>query len=147
LATRTRCATRSLRARHNPRSATVDWPLGISGPPRPTTPEHACQAPPKAHPHGQPSAHFRIRHDTVDQFGKLTLRHGSRLHHLGIGRTHAATPVLILVTATTVTVVSKTHHRVLSSHRIEPDRNYWRNQNKNPRPMAGESVTDDATHL
>ncbi|MDA4108641.1 hypothetical protein MHOL44478_15450 [Mycobacterium holsaticum DSM 44478] len=28
---------------------------------------------PKAHPAG-PIAHSRIRHDTVDQFGKLTLR-------------------------------------------------------------------------
>jgi hypothetical protein len=35
----------------------------------------------------------------------LTLRHGSHLHHLGIGRT----PVLILVTAATGTVISKTH--------------------------------------
>jgi integrase-like protein len=49
-----------------------------------TTPQHAYQARPNAHPHGQPGAHFRIRHDTVDKFGKLTLRHGSHLHHLGI---------------------------------------------------------------
>ncbi|OBK72203.1 DDE-type integrase/transposase/recombinase [Mycobacterium sp. 1274761.0] len=34
---------------------------------------------PKPTPPGLPR-HFRIRHDTVDQFGKLTLRHGSRLH-------------------------------------------------------------------
>jgi hypothetical protein len=93
---------------------------------------------PKAAPPGlRTGEHFRIRHDTVDQFGKLTLRHGSRLHHLGIGRTHAATPVLILVTTTTVTVVSKTHHHVLSSHHIAPDRNYWRNQNKNPGRWPG----------
>jgi hypothetical protein len=74
---------------------------------------------------------------TVDQFGKLTLRHGSRLHHLGIGRAHAATPVLILVTTTTITVVSKNRHRVLSSHHIDPDRNYWRNQTKNPATGRG----------
>jgi hypothetical protein len=39
----------------------------------------------------------------------LTLRHGSHLHHLGIGRTPAHTPALILVTAATGTVISKTH--------------------------------------
>jgi transposase InsO family protein len=65
------------------------------------TPEQAYLARPKAHPSGQATAHFRTRHDTVDQFGKLTLRHGSRLHHLGIGITNAHIPVLILVAAHT----------------------------------------------
>ena len=102
-----------------------------------TTPAQAYQARPKASPPHTATSHVRIRHDTVDQFGKLTLRHGSRLHHLGIGRTHAATPVLILVTTTIVTVISKTGHHVLSSHRIDPDRNYWRNQQKNPGQQPG----------
>jgi transposase InsO family protein len=99
-----------------------------------TTPAQAYNARPKASPPHAPTGKFRIRHDTVDQFGKLTLRHGSRLHHLGVGRTHAHTPVLILVTTHTVTVISKTGNHVLSSHHIDPDRNYWRNQNKNPGP-------------
>lgn len=111
-----------------------------------TTPAAAYTARPKAHP-GPPTDTFRIRHDTVDQFGKLTLRHGSRLHHLGIGRPHAATPVLILVTTTTVTVVSKTSHQLIASHTIDPTRNYWRNQQKNPGQRPGQSVTDDSTHL
>jgi hypothetical protein len=93
---------------------------------------------PKAAPPGFPAdTDFRIRHDTVDQFGKLTLRHGSQLHHLGIGRTHAQTPVLILVTTTTVTVISKTGHQLIASHHIDPDRNYWRNQNKTPADGRG----------
>src|SRR5215207_3046874 len=41
------------------------------------------------------------RQPVHDQFGKLALRHGSRLHHLGIGRHHAGTPVLILVATQT----------------------------------------------
>jgi hypothetical protein len=102
-----------------------------------TTPAQAYLARPKAHPTDQPSTHFRIRHDTLDQFGKLTLRHASRLRHLGIGRAHAGTPVLILVTTTTVTVISKTGHHVLSSHHIDADKNYWRNQNKNPGRWPG----------
>src|SRR5271154_2881440 len=97
-----------------------------------TTPAQAYSARPKAAPPHTAHGHFRIRHDTVDQFGKLTLRHGSRLHHLGVGRTHAHTPVLILVTTNTVTVISKTGHQALSSHHINADKNYWRNQNKNP---------------
>ncbi len=101
------------------------------------TPEQAYLARPKATPTGQPNPQFRIRHDAVDPFGKLTLRHASRLHHLGVGRTHAGTPVLILVTTYTVTVISKTGHHVLSSHHIDPERNYWRNQNKNPGQRPG----------
>lgn len=110
------------------------------------TPQTAYVALPKATPQGG-TEHFRIRHDTVDQFGKLTLRHGSRLHHLGIGRNHAGTPVLILVATQTVTVISKTGHQLIASHQIDPDRNYWRNQQKNPGRWPGRSVTDDATHV
>lgn len=65
------------------------------------TPQQAYHARPKATPTAKPHPQFRIRHDTIDQFGKLTLRHASRLHHLGVGRTHANTPVLILVTSET----------------------------------------------
>jgi transposase InsO family protein len=110
------------------------------------TPQSAYLARPKAAP-AHATEHFRIRHDTVDQFGKLTLRHGSRLHHLGIGRCHAATPVLILVTSQNVTVISKTGYRLIASHTIDPNRNYWRNQQKNPGRWPGRSVTDDATQM
>jgi hypothetical protein len=65
------------------------------------------------------------------------LRHGSRLHHLGIGRCHAATPVLILVTTQNVTVISKTGYRLIASHTIDPNRNYWRNQQKSPGRWPG----------
>jgi hypothetical protein len=95
------------------------------------TPQSAYQALPKAAPAGT-TEHFRIRHDTADQFGKLTLRHGSRLHHLGIGRHHGGTPVLILVATEIVTVTSKTGHRLIASQHIDPDRNYWRNQQRIP---------------
>jgi transposase InsO family protein len=110
------------------------------------TPQTAYLARPKATPQ-QGTEHFRIRHDTVDQFGKLTLRYGSRLHHLGIGRHHAGTPVLILVATQTITVISKTGHQLIASHHIDPDRNYWRNQQKTPGRWPGRSVTDDATHV
>jgi transposase InsO family protein len=98
---------------------------------RRATPQSAYQGLPKAAPAGA-TEHFRIRHDVVDQFGKLTLRHGSRLHHLGIGRQHGGTPVLILVATQTVTVISKTGYQLIASHHIDPDRNYWRNQQKIP---------------
>lgn len=45
--------------------------------------------------------------------------------------------MLILVTTHTITVISKTGHHVLSSHTIDPEKNYWRNQNKNPGRWPG----------
>ena len=40
-------------------------------------------------------------------------------------------------TATTVTVISKTTYQLISSHTVDPDRNYWRNQQKNPGRSSG----------
>jgi transposase InsO family protein len=114
-------------------------------PPR-TTPAQAYTALPKAAPPGTAGEHFRIRHDTVDQCGKLTLRYASRLHHLGIGRAHAGTKVLIIVTATTVTVVTQPTHQLIASHHIDTARNYWRNQQKSPGRWP-RPVTDDATQV
>jgi transposase InsO family protein len=116
-------------------------------PPR-TTPAQAYSALPKATPTNTTTdGQLRIRHDTVDQFGKLTLRYASRLRHLGIGRDHAGTKVLILVTATTVTVLATPSHELIASHHIDPDRNYWRNQQKSPGRWPGQSVTDDPTQV
>jgi hypothetical protein len=42
------------------------------------------------------SEHFRVRRDRVDADGKLTIRHNSRLHHIGMGRRWSGTKVLIL---------------------------------------------------
>jgi transposase InsO family protein len=101
------------------------------------TPAQAYTALPKAAPRGiGPTDTFRIRHDTVDQFGKLTLRYASRLRHLGIGRAHAHTPVLIIVTTDTVTVLARPNHQPIANHHINPDKNYWPNQQKNPDPKG-----------
>jgi transposase InsO family protein len=41
--------------------------------------------------------HDRVRHDKIDSTGCITLRHKSRLHHIGVGRAHKHTRVLVLV--------------------------------------------------
>lgn len=63
------------------------------------TPQQAYDTRPKASPSGIPldDTHYRVRHDTIDANGTVTLRHGSRLHHIGIGRRQAGRPVLVLV--------------------------------------------------
>ena len=47
-----------------------------------------------------------MRHDTIDGSGYVTLRHNGRLHHSGIGRTHARTRVILLVADLDIRVVN-----------------------------------------
>jgi len=97
------------------------------------TPATAYAATIKATPGGHPTDdHYRIRFDTVDQFGKLTLRRAGKLHHLGIGRIHAHKPALIIVDHTTVTVIDRQTGEIFSEHDIDPARNYWRNKQRSP---------------
>jgi hypothetical protein len=64
--------------------------------PHRATPATMYSARPKAAPGGRTSdTHNRVRTDRVDTNGKLTLRVNGQLHHIGIGRTHARTPVLM----------------------------------------------------
>ena len=67
------------------------------------TPAQAYAARPKATPSGAiiDTAHWRTRHDKIDRSGVVTLRHNSRLHHIGLGRRHAGTHVLILARTST----------------------------------------------
>jgi len=89
------------------------------------TPQQAYDTRPKASPSGIPldDAHYRVRHDTIDATGKLTLRHGSRLHHIGIGRRHRGRPVLILVKDLHVRVTT-TDGQLLHDFELDPTRDY-----------------------
>jgi hypothetical protein len=62
------------------------------------TPATAYAARPKAAPGDRSrDTHDRVRTDIVDQAGSVTLRVNGRLHHIGVGLTHARTLVLLLV--------------------------------------------------
>jgi len=89
------------------------------------TPHQAYLGRPKAAATGKPliDGHYRVRHDTVDNNGKLTLRHNSRLHHIGIGRRHAGTPVLMLVHDLHVRIIT-TSGRPLRDIQLDPTRDY-----------------------
>jgi hypothetical protein len=52
---------------------------------------------------------------------------GLRRHQLGVGAAHARRQVLAFVDEREVTVVALETGEVLYSHRIEPERSYWRN--------------------
>jgi hypothetical protein len=50
---------------------------------------------------------FRLRRDKVDITGVVTLRHNSRLHHIGLGRRLIGTRVLVLVDGLQVRVITE----------------------------------------
>jgi transposase InsO family protein len=89
------------------------------------TPHQAYLTRPKATPTGTPlhSGAYRIRHDRIDTNGKLTLRHNSRLHHLGMGRRYAGTNVLILIHDLHIRV-STTDGHLLRELQLDPTKDY-----------------------
>jgi transposase InsO family protein len=89
------------------------------------TPAQAYQARPKAAASGTPliGGHYRVRHDRIDANGKLTLRHNSRLHHIGLGRRHAGKTVLLLVHDRHVRIIT-TSGQLLRDFQLNPDRDY-----------------------
>jgi transposase InsO family protein len=89
------------------------------------TPQQAYLARPKATPTGTPlhAGAYRIRHDRIDSNGKLTVRHNSRLHHLGMGRRYAGTNVLILIHDLHIRVTT-TNGQLLRELHLDPTRDY-----------------------
>ena len=93
--------------------------------PHRATPATAYQARPKATPGGRAAdAHNRVRTDRLDHNGCVTLRVNGRLHHIGIGRTHARTHVLLLVQDLDIRVINATTGELLRELTIDPTRDY-----------------------
>ena len=80
---------------------------------------------PKARPNpdGHPSP-WRIRHDRVDASGKTTVRHNGRLHHIGIGRRHAHTAILMIINDLDIRIINPTTGELLRQLTLDPTRNY-----------------------
>jgi transposase InsO family protein len=90
------------------------------------TPAAAFAARPKATP-SRPGfvvpSHYRIRRDKIDHSGVITLRYNSRLHHIGLGRRHAGTRVLVLVADLDVRVLTQ-DGQVIRALTLDPNRDY-----------------------
>jgi transposase InsO family protein len=71
-----------------------------------------------------PDTHDRIRHDRVDKAGSVTIRHNGRLHHIGIGRTHAGTYVILVVQDLQIRVVNAITGELLRDLVLDPNRDY-----------------------
>jgi len=93
--------------------------------PHRATPATAYAARPKAVPGTRGTdAHHRVRTDRLDANGTVTLRHAGRLHHIGIGRTHARTHVLLLVRDLHIRVIHATTGELLRELTLDPTRSY-----------------------
>jgi Integrase core domain len=90
------------------------------------TPAEAFTARPKANPSlpGVPvSAHVRVRRDKVDITGVITIRHNSRLHHIGLGRRLVGTRVLALIDGLRIRVITE-DGELIRQLILDPDRDY-----------------------
>jgi transposase InsO family protein len=112
---------------------------GHSSLPHRATPAARYNSLPKAVPAGTrgPNTHDRVRHDIVNDNGSVTLRIRSKLRHLAIGRTHARTHVILLISDLEVTAINAITGEVLRELTIDPNKDYQPQKPKNPDPLRG----------
>lgn len=92
--------------------------------PHKATPAAAYAARPKATPSASRTSHERVRSDRIDKSGVVTLRHHGRLHHIGIGRTHAGTYVRLLVQDLDIHIINAATGELLRDLTLDPTRDY-----------------------
>ena len=94
--------------------------------PQRATPATAYAARPKTGPSADRDrdTHDRVRTDKIDQTGCVTLRLAGRLHHIGVGRTHTGTHLLLLVQDLHVRIVDAATGELLRELTIDPTRDY-----------------------
>jgi transposase InsO family protein len=94
--------------------------------PHRATPATAYTARPKAAPGTSRAAdtHDRLRHDKVDTTGCVTLRVNGRLHHIGVGRTHTGTHVLMLIQDHDIRIIDAATGELLRELVLDPTRDY-----------------------
>jgi transposase InsO family protein len=89
-------------------------------------PRVAFEARAKARPSGpmiRVGVGVRVRRDRIDNNGKVTLRHRTRLHHIGVGHAHKGKRVIMLVDGLDVRVVSQ-DGELLRQLTLDPTRDY-----------------------
>jgi hypothetical protein len=89
-------------------------------------PTLAFQALEKARPSGlkvEVGAGVRVRRDRIDGNGKVTLRHRTRLHHIGVGHAHKGKRVVLLVEDLDVKVLT-VDGELLRHLILDPSRDY-----------------------
>ena len=100
-----------------------------ASPPIPGAPRHPGSRLPRA-TQGHPQQRPRPRdprpgpHRQIDQRRHRHPAHDGRLHHIGIGRTHAGTYVRLLVQDLDITIINATTGEILRELTLDPTRDY-----------------------
>ncbi|WP_062313254.1 IS481 family transposase [Demequina rhizosphaerae] len=102
------------------------------------TPAEAYTALPK----DQPSIellerHWRVRHDIVDPGGTITVRWAGKLRHLGIGRAHRGTDIVLLMAGRDTLVIDRTTGEIIAEHHLDETRDYQPKKHQRPLPKEG----------
>jgi len=93
--------------------------------PHRATPATAYTTRPKAGPgEQQADDEYRVRKDRVDSNGRVSLRYNSRLHHIGIGRTHIGTRVIMLIQGLDIRVVNAATGEILRELTLDTSKDY-----------------------
>jgi hypothetical protein len=94
--------------------------------PHRATPATAYTARPKAAPKGDHAgdSHNRVRTAKIDKPGTVTLRVAGKLRHIGVGRPHAGTHVLLLAQDLRVRVINAATGELPRELTIDPTRDY-----------------------
>lgn len=80
---------------------------------------------PKAGPAGTGArTHHRIRRDRIDKTGSVTIRHNGRLHHIGLGRAHTGTDIVMLINGLDIRVIATATGELLRHLTLDPTRDY-----------------------
>ena len=92
--------------------------------PHRATPATIYTSRPKADPATRIDTHDRVRTDRIGETGNVTLRVNGRLHHIGVGRIHHRTRVLILVQDLNIKIINAATGEVLRDFTLDPTRDY-----------------------
>ncbi len=109
--------------------------------PHRATPTTRYLARPKTGPNPatrETDTHDRVRTDKIDTTGTVTLRVAGTLRHIGIGRPHAGTHVLLLVHDLHVRVIHATTGQLLRELQIDPTRDYQPRRPSTPQQTTAE---------
>lgn len=90
------------------------------------TPLQAYSARVKAKPADRDArfpAHFRVRQDKVDAYGKVSMRYTSKLHHIGLGRAHKGRTIKLLIADQNIRVIDL-NGQLIRKLTLDPTRDY-----------------------
>lgn len=91
---------------------------------RAATPYAAYTSRPKDSPAPLAEDTTRYLHDRIDQYGKVSIRYDGKMRHIGIGRTHARTPVVKIIKDRHIIIANKRTGEILRDLTLDPTRDY-----------------------